>query len=154
MSSLWERFQQFYLRDDALGFSVDSSRIRFGEECFPKMEPLAQKAFAAMRDLEAGGIANPDENRMVGHYWLRAPQLAPTPELRVGIENCNNAIFDFVQGIHKSGKFTDVLLIGLGSALGEDPEAVFHALSHLAANLSGLKPVYATGPSTDTFALN
>ena len=35
-----------------------------------------------MDALEKGAIANPDEKRMVGHYWLRAPELAPTPELR------------------------------------------------------------------------
>ena len=27
--------------------------------------------------LEKGAIANADEKRMVGHYWLRAPELAP-----------------------------------------------------------------------------
>ena len=43
-----------------------------------------QKAFAAMDALEAGAIANPDEKRMVGHYWLRDPTLAPTPELARG----------------------------------------------------------------------
>ena len=32
MSSLWNRFQQFYLRHDALGFSIDISRIRFGDD--------------------------------------------------------------------------------------------------------------------------
>ena len=30
-----------------------------------------------MEALEAGAIANADEKRMVGHYWLRAPELAP-----------------------------------------------------------------------------
>ena len=39
-----------------------------------------------MRELEAGAIANPTEKRMVGHYWLRDPALAPTPELRTEIE--------------------------------------------------------------------
>ena len=39
-----------------------------------------QQAFEAMDALERGAIANPDEKRMVGHYWLRAPELAPTPE--------------------------------------------------------------------------
>ena len=34
-----------------------------------------------MDALEKGAIANPDENRMVGHYWLRDPELAPTPEI-------------------------------------------------------------------------
>ena len=127
MSSLWDRFQQYYLRHDALGFSIDISRIRFGDDFLEKMEPAAQKAFASMGALEAGGIANPDEKRMVGHYWLRAPELAPTPELRTEIESCNNAIFDFVKGIHAGGKFTDVLLIGIGgSALG--PQFVSDAL--------------------------
>ena len=32
MSSLWNRFQQFYPRHDALGFSIDISRIRFGDD--------------------------------------------------------------------------------------------------------------------------
>ena len=27
--------------------------------------------------IEGGAIANLDEDRMVGHYWLRAPDLAP-----------------------------------------------------------------------------
>ena len=127
MSSLWDRFQQYYLRHEALGFSIDISRVRFGDDFFEKMEPLAQRAFAAMRALEAGEIANPDENRMVGHYWLRAPELAPTPELKAEIKSCNDAIFDFVRKIHEGGKFTDVLLIGIGgSALG--PQFVSDAL--------------------------
>jgi glucose-6-phosphate isomerase len=135
MSSLWDRFQQYYLRNEALGFSIDISRIRFGDDFFAKMEAAAQKAFTSMRALEAGGIANPDEHRMVGHYWLRAPELAPTPELRSEIESCNNAIFDFVKGIHAGGKFTDVLLIGIGgSALG--PQFVSDALGSDADRLS------------------
>ena len=36
-----------------------------------------QAAFTEMQALEKGAIANPDENRMVGHYWLRNPALAP-----------------------------------------------------------------------------
>ena len=53
---------------------------------FARMEPQIQKAFADMAKLEAGAIANPDEKRMVGHYWLRNPALAPTPEIRKEIE--------------------------------------------------------------------
>ena len=41
------------------------------------MEPAIQRAYAAMDALEGGAIANPDEGRMVGHYWLRAPRKAP-----------------------------------------------------------------------------
>src|SRR2546425_5858188 len=80
-TSLWPRFQKYFLHYADLGFSLDISRMRFADDFFEKMQPKVEKAFAAMRDLEAGGIANPDENRMVGHYWLRNPQLAPNEQL-------------------------------------------------------------------------
>jgi len=81
-SSLWQRFQQYFLyyRDPA--FSLDISRMKFPDDFFEKMRPKIDNAFAAMRALEAGAIANPTEKRMVGHYWLRNPALAPTPEIR------------------------------------------------------------------------
>ena len=127
MNSLWDRFQQYYVRHPQLGIALDLSRMRFGYSYLATMEQAAQKAFAAMRELEAGAIANPDEGRMVGHYWLRAPQLAPTPELRQEITACNAAIKAFVQQVHASGEFTDVLLIGIGgSALG--PQFISDAL--------------------------
>ena len=47
--SLWQRFQQYYLRYDDLGFSIDISRMRFPEGFFEKMRPKVEKAFAAMR---------------------------------------------------------------------------------------------------------
>merc|ERR1711967_150518 len=37
-----------------------------------------------MESLESGKISNPDEKRMVGHYWLRAPELAPNDAIRKG----------------------------------------------------------------------
>ncbi len=39
--------------------------------------PAMKAALEAMAALEAGAIANPDEGRQVGHYWLRSPALAP-----------------------------------------------------------------------------
>ena len=60
MNSLWQRFQQYYLHYDDIGFSLDISRMRFPDGFLEEMEPKVEKAFAAMRDLEAGGIANPD----------------------------------------------------------------------------------------------
>jgi glucose-6-phosphate isomerase len=133
--SLWQRFQQYYLRYDDLGFSLDISRMRFPKNFLEKMQPQAEKAFAAMRDLEAGGIANPDENRMVGHYWLRNPQLAPNDEVRAEIEQTNARIQKFASDVHvgriaaPSGKpFERILLIGIGgSALG--PQFIADALA-------------------------
>ena len=125
-TSLWPRFQKYFLRYDDLDFSIDISRMRFADDFFEKMRPLVEKAFAAMRELEAGAIANPDEQRMVGHYWLRDSKLAPTPELRADIDETNARIKQFAADVH-SGKiapqngerFKHVLLIGIGgSALG------------------------------------
>jgi hypothetical protein len=48
-----------------------------------------------MAALEGGAIANPDENRMVGHYWLRDPDLAPA-ELKSEIVTTLNDIEAFV----------------------------------------------------------
>jgi glucose-6-phosphate isomerase len=42
-----------YYRD--LGFSLDISRMKFPDDFFEKMQPQIDKAFAAMRALEAGG---------------------------------------------------------------------------------------------------
>ncbi|HEX6810933.1 MAG TPA: glucose-6-phosphate isomerase [Planctomycetota bacterium] len=84
------------------------------------------KALLAMQSLETGGIANADENRMVGHFWLRAPGLAPKPELEDAILRTITSIEAFAQGIHsgrlappEGGAFTKVVLCGIGgSALG------------------------------------
>lgn len=52
-----------------------------------------------MKELEKGAIANPDEGRMVGHYWLRNPKMAPNSFLRLQIENTLEAICDFADKI-------------------------------------------------------
>jgi glucose-6-phosphate isomerase len=133
-SSLWQRFQRYFLRYDELGFSIDISRMKFPDDFFDRMGPKIDSAFAAMRDLEAGGIANPDEKRMVGHYWLRKPSLAPN-DLRAEIENTNARIKQFAADVHsgkianeRGEKFQHVLSIGIGgSALG--PQFIADALS-------------------------
>jgi glucose-6-phosphate isomerase len=135
-TSLWPRFQKYFLRYDDLDFSIDISRMRFADDFFEKMRPQMEKAFAAMRELEAGAIANPDEQRMVGHYWLRDATLAPNADLRRDIEETNARIKQFAGDVH-GGKiapqngthFKHVLLVGIGgSALG--PQFIADALGN------------------------
>jgi glucose-6-phosphate isomerase len=135
-TSLWPRFQKYFLRYGDLDFSIDISRMRFADDFFEKMRPQMEKAFAAMRDLEAGAVANPDEQRMVGHYWLRDPKLAPNAELRRDIDETNARIKEFAADVH-GGKiapqngthFKHVLLVGIGgSALG--PQFIADALGN------------------------
>jgi glucose-6-phosphate isomerase len=124
-SSLWQRFQRYFLYYRDLDFSLDISRMKFPEDFFERMQPKIEKAFAAMRELEAGAIANPTEKRMVGHYWLRNPALAPTAEIRKEIEGTIKRIKKFAEDVHagkitaeKGKRFRHVLLIGIGGSAG------------------------------------
>ncbi len=73
----WSTFQQQFLRYTDPSISLDYSRMGVSEEFISEQAPLVERAIADMQALEAGGIANPDEGRMVGHYWLRKAELAP-----------------------------------------------------------------------------
>src|SRR5262245_48329204 len=84
---LWQRFQRYYSTYPSIGLSIDLSRMNFPDDYFDRMAAPMAKAFSAMHALEKGAIANPDESRMVGHYWLRNARLAPSPEIRAAIEN-------------------------------------------------------------------
>ncbi|RYX84870.1 glucose-6-phosphate isomerase [bacterium] len=131
---LWDRYKATSFFDSELGFSLDISRIEFPDDFFASFEPKLQSAYASMDALEAGEIANPDENRMVGHYWLRDSTLAPG-DLGEQIEKVLTDIEAFASSVHKGdtmaqdgGKFRNLLLIGIGgSALG--PQFVTNALS-------------------------
>lgn len=140
-AGLWQRYEKWLYYHENLGLYLDVSRMRFDDGLVSALKPGFAKAFEEMQALEAGAIANPDENRMVGHYWLRAPELAPQPELRQEIEAVNTAIYDFVRKVHSgeirppaAPKFTTVLAIGIGgSALG--PQFVSAALAGVAPPL-------------------
>ncbi|MGL5874162.1 MAG: glucose-6-phosphate isomerase [Xenococcaceae cyanobacterium] len=134
-AALWQRYQDWLYYDEQLGFYLDVSRIRFDDSFIETIEPKFAKAFEDLKALEAGAIANPDENRMVGHYWLRDADLAPTPEIKQDIVETLDKIEDFVSQVHSgaikppgAAKFTDILSIGIGgSALG--PQFVAEALA-------------------------
>jgi glucose-6-phosphate isomerase len=123
---LWQRYQQYLCPVPELDLTVDISRMGFSDDFFERMEPAMQAAFEAMAELEKGAIANPDENRMVGHYWLRAPDLAPTSKESGEIRSTLEAVRKLAADIH-GGKvrpptapaFRRLLLVGIGgSALG------------------------------------
>lgn len=78
---------------------------------------------------------------MVGHYWLRDPEIAPTAELKQEINHTLTLMEDFTRQVHSGEikppngeKFTDLLSVGIGgSALG--PEFVAAALSPISPAL-------------------
>ncbi len=135
----WERFKRSYTEFPSIGLSLDLSRTQLDVEYLDKMKAALQTAFTTMDRLEQGAIANPDEKRMVGHYWLRNAALAPSAEIRTEIEQTLGAIRSFAHQVHsgtlrgEQGAFKKLLVIGIGgSALG--PQFVARALGQPASN--------------------
>ena len=151
-SALWKRHRQYLGRIPAIELTLDVSRMRFDDGFLERMAPAMQSAFAAMDALERGAIANPDEKRMVGHYWLRAPDRAPKPEITAEIQATIAGIKKFAAEVHSGAlhpptalRFTRVLVIGIGgSALG--PMFVADALGNPATDRMRVDFVDNTDP--------
>lgn len=151
-STQWQRFQNCLCRVPSLGLTLDVSRMRFEDGFLDRMAEPMQAAFRAMDALERGEIANPDENRMVGHYWLRASDLAPWPEMAAEIRATVDDVRSFSASVHdgkvrppSSMRFTRVLAIGIGgSALG--PMLIGDALGHPAHDRMSVEFIDNTDP--------
>ncbi len=135
MSQNWIDFKDNFYFDNKTEFSIDLGNIGISKEIKEKFSELFLKAFQEMQELEKGAIANIDEHRMVGHYWLRNPTLAPNVEIKDDIKNVINDIKNFSKKVHEGEilttnkeKFLYLLVIGIGgSALG--PQFLSNALS-------------------------
>ncbi len=133
-TDFWKRFDRYLVRYPDLEFWLDASRMNFSDGFLSEMQPAVEKALAEMKNLEAGAIANPDEDRMVGHYWLRAPEMAPSEELQNFIREGIADAKAFAEEVHSGdcqaangNAFRNILLVGIGgSALG--PQLVAAAL--------------------------
>ena len=124
----WRRYGERLWGDDELGLRLDLSRIG-GETGVPgELTPRLAAALRFMAELEGGAVANPDENRQVGHYWLRDPDRAPAQEQTEAIRATHARIRVFTREVHAGrirppcqgvDRFTRLLVVGIGgSALG------------------------------------
>ena len=127
--------KDLYLSFESAQFWADFSLVDFPDSYLDSMNQPITEALQKMEELENGSIANPDENRMVGHYWLRTPTLAPSKELTDTIQKTLDQLKQISRQVHDgslqspSGPFTDLLVVGIGgSALG--PQFVGKALGH------------------------
>jgi glucose-6-phosphate isomerase len=131
---LWTLYKALLFDDPGLGVRLDLSRMGLDDPALAEREAAVQAALEAMEALERGAIANPDEKRMVGHYWLRAPGLAPAPEIASSIRETQARLLAFAARVHdgrvrppRAARFRRVLVVGIGgSALG--PQLVADAL--------------------------
>lgn len=129
----WEQFTRYSFSFPEVNLDLDLSRLGLKDGDIESFESKFATAFEAMDALEKGAIANPDEDRMVGHYWLRDADLAPSTELTNEIRSTVERIKTFAAEVHEGriqgdgGTFTHALIIGIGgSALG--PQFIAHAL--------------------------
>ena len=118
-NSYAERSKQFTFNDAENNFSINFAGMKFCEKSLKDMEDkgLFAKAIKGIKDIEAGEIKNPDENRKVTHFSDR-------------VEYASSQLFkdveSFVEDV-RSGKITSstgkkfeaVVVNGIGgSALG------------------------------------
>ena len=126
--------KMYYQNFPELGFASDFRLVGFPDDYLSQNQEIINSAHEYMHELESGAIANPDEGRMVGHYWLRKPELSPTPEIAEDIRTTLKQVKQCARRVKDGelsspqGRFTDLLIIGIGgSALG--PQFVGKALA-------------------------
>ena len=149
---LWDRYRAGLIDLPELGFRLDCSRMDLPDTVFDTLSAAFEKAFDTMDALEAGERVNVDEDRAVGHYWLRAPQRAPRPELAESIRQTQREVSAFATGVHDgsikppgSNRFERFLVVGIGgSALG--PQFVADALG---GNDDRLRPAFLDNTDPD-----
>ncbi len=130
----WKRFCDYIYQSPTLGISVDISKMHFPDPFFKNIKEGLNSALDEMKAIESGEIANSDEKRMVGHYWLRNTEIAPLSSIKRTIEFELKKIKHFSKQIKeekikplKKERFTQAIIIGIGgSALG--PQLLSDAL--------------------------
>jgi glucose-6-phosphate isomerase len=135
-SQKFSRYLRWRVTLDDPFLELDLSHTQLAEADLERHRGMLVRALEAMDRLERGAIANADENRMVGHYWLRAPGRAPTDEISEAIAAGLRRVEEFATAVHarrvrppEGGAFTKLVLIGIGgSALG--PMWLFEAFAH------------------------
>jgi glucose-6-phosphate isomerase len=146
----WNEFLKWALGPTA-GISLDASRAGLGQRVDEHHWSLLRGARKELADLEAGAVSNVDEQRMVGHYWLRAPSLAPTTEISRAIEQSvieNEQLIDqILTGSIRSSsgkKFSHLYVLGIGgSALG--PQLLRSVFGAKAGQISFIDNIDAEG---------
>ena len=131
----WQRAQSLSVYDSTLGLGLDVSGMALTDAALQALKPAMQQALERMRALEQGAIANKDEGRRVGHYWLRNSATSPDDAIRGAIDAARAQVTSLASDIREgriapqsAPRFTDAVLVGIGgSCLG--PQLVYDALA-------------------------
>ncbi len=122
----WDKFCNYLWFDKKLNIWLDISKINFTSKEIKNLNDKFKDVFSSIKELENGAISNIDENRQVGHYWLRNPSISPSSKIGEEIRENINSISEFGKQIlngdiknKNNQEYTDVLWIGIGgSGLG------------------------------------
>ena len=113
----WDKFCNYLWFDKKLNIWLDISKINFTSKELKNLEEKFIDVFSSIKELENGAISNIDENRQVGHYWLRNPSISPSSKIGEEIRADINAISEFGKQIlngdiknKNNQKYTDCLL--------------------------------------------
>ena len=112
-------------RCKAADIDLNVRRMRLPDDLNNQYGDLLGQAVDVMHTVISGGIANEDENRQVGHYWLRDSSEAAPAEYRRDITDANSKIHAFCAEVR--GQYDHIVwcVIG-GSGLG--PQMIIDAL--------------------------
>ena len=127
----------------AAGVELDFARLELPEGLADRYREPIGRALQEMAAVEAGEKVNTDEGRMVGHYWLRNPDLAPG-NLSVAITETQRSIEEFGRDVF-SGRFSNILWIGIGGS-GLGPQLLYDSL-----RVPGVTPGMFFLDNTDPF---
>ena len=117
-----------FFHSEKMGVSVDLRRMGGVYVLLSRW----QKAFDYLDKLEAGAIANPDEGRQVGHYWLRNVEIAPDAAKDQILDSW--ARLGAFAAEARENDWRYLLMVGVGgSALG--PQLLMDALGDVSASL-------------------
>ncbi len=153
MTDALDRYLAWRLYQPELELELDLADAALDDAALAAAAPRLEAALDAMHRLESGAIANADEGRMVGHYWLRDPARAPDPALAATITASWRQIDEFAAGVRDGritaadgAPFREAILVGIGgSALG--PQLVEAALTPRGAGRFGLRVLDNTDPA-------
>jgi glucose-6-phosphate isomerase len=150
----WRRFCKLRWSAPDLVTSIDVSQVRVDEAAGSPLAAALARGLEAMAALEAGALANSDEGRMVGHYWLRDPGLAPREDIRAAIVQALDGVQALARAVRdgqlsgQDGPFRSVIHVGIGgSALG--PQLLAGALG---GEDDRIRPFFLDNADPDGFA--
>ncbi len=158
---------ELYLELDSLGFVLDLRHSGLDRAAVERAGARWEAARLEMAALEAGSIANADEGRRVGHYWLRAPDLAPDglgAAIEAGHERRSRLAIELRQeygslvhvGVGGSALGAQLLVDALGASAPQvsfldnlDPDGLRHTTDRADLNASALVFVSKSGSTAE-----